>query len=518
MSFENLPSLEDILGLDFPYKEDYLKENLIKTKDIKVVLKKKNGEKKVISTTFLTEPLIRKSSLNICFDNLYSELEDIYSSYMMNTLSLDVWFEFIKDFKEEIEEYFQTIKNEPYVDQISLLSLKSRKLIQLFYVEYGFHYIEKLVKWKDFCDFKILREIKNYLQSWEFYSKKDVPFMIYDFKIKNWEYFFRYHFDMVRKGYTFHEMVNYVRIKESISFPKPEILSIPDSYFLFFSWKKISLQKNGKEIPLTENIVSSFFHDTSHFEDSTFWFRNHTSYTLFYDNIEQKDDTLYLEHKNMVDFRKGFLECPSFLIPTFFKERMRNFCMKKYPKIEDEIWSFLFSNTKTIFGRDLLKKCFSILGRVSKDYHFYQYHQSLLERIEKKYLRLKYLNVMSKYILFPEYDYQEKKVQEMIKKRWHEIYLFFQDDFFSFLFQENQVRPQFFLETIPFFRFPTQPLLKNIGKENLFEVLNKKKTYLSYFNIENILNIKLQENNTDKISDVPRKKLENYIKKYYDKN
>ena len=34
---------------------------------------------------------------------------------------------------------------------------------------------------------------------------------------------------------------------------------------------------------------------------------------------------------------------------------------------------------------------------------------------------------MSKYILFPEYDYQEKKVQEMIKKSWHEIYLFFQD-------------------------------------------------------------------------------------------
>ena len=518
MSFINLPSLEDILNLEIPYKEEFLKKVHIKSKEETITLNWK-GEKKIMKRTVLTEPFEKTPPMIICFEELYDELSDIYQSYMMNTLSLEIWYEFIKDFKEEIEEYYETIQNEFYSKQIDLLLQKKRKLIQLFYIEYGFYFIEKLVKWKEFCDLKILREIQNYLRSWEFYSKKDLPFMIYHFQIKDWEYFFKYHYYMVKSGFHFEKMVRYVEIKQNITLPKVQVYSIPSSYFSVFSWKKVSLKnRNGKDIPLTENIVRYFFHETSHFEDSTFWFHNHSPYTLYYDDIEQKDDTLYLEHKNLRDYKKGFLECPSNLIPSFFKEKIKDFCIQKYSSFREELWSFLHTNSKQVRGKDLLKKCFHILGRLSKDYHFYQYHPSFFEKIEKHYLSIKHIHMMSTSILFPEFDFQTKKVQDDIKKRWEKVFSFFQEELFSFLFEEEWNQSILFTDMIPFFQLPSISLLRNIGKDDLFQVLNKKKTYLSFFQMDFILNIKQTEKKERILLNESKDKLEKYIKKCMDTN
>ena len=518
MSFINLPYLENILNLDIPYKEDFFQEIDIKSKEENITLNL-NGKKKVMKKVVLLEPFEKTPPIVICYHELYSELGDIYQSYLMNTLSLDTWYEFINDFKEEIEEYNDSIQDEVYSRQIDLLLQKKRKLIQLFYIEYGFYYIEKLVKWKEFYDLKILREIKNYLRSWEFYSKKDLPFMIYHFQIKDWEYFFKYHYYMVKSGFNLEKMVRYVEIKQNISLPPVQILSIPFSYFSVFSWKKVSLKDiYKKDIPLTENIVRYFFHETSHFEDSTFWFHNHSPYTLYYDGIEQKDDTLYLEHKNLRDYKKGFLECPSNLIPSFFKEKIKDFCIQKYSSFQKELWSFLNTNSKSIYGKDLLKKCFHILGRLSKDYHFYQYHPSLFEKIEKQYLSMKYIHMIPTSILFPEFDFQTKKVQDDIKERWEQVFSFFQEELFSFLLGEEWNHLILYTDKIPFFQLPTISLLKNIGKEDLFQVLNKKKTYLSFFQMDFILNIKQSEIKKRILFDESKDKLEKYIKKCMDTN
>lgn len=518
MSFTNLPSLEDIINLDIPYKEEFFKEVDIQSKEETITLNWNSG-KHVIKRTVLTEPYPKKTPIIMCYHELYSQLGEIYQSYMMNTLSFDIWYEFIKDFKEEIEEYNESIQNEYYSKQIDLLLQKKRKLIQLFYIEYGFYFIEKLVKWKEFCDLKILREIKNYLRSWEFYSKKDLPFMIYHFQIKDWEYFFKYHYYMVKSGFDFEKMVQYVEIKLSLSIPPVQILSIPFSYFSFFSWKKVSLKnRNGKEIPLTENIIRYFFHETSHFEGSTFWFHNHSPYTLYYDGIEQKNDTLYLEHKNYRDSKKGFLECPSNLIPSFFKEKIKHFCIQKYPSFQDELWSFLNINSKSIYGKDLLKKCFHILGRLSKEYHFYQYHHSFFKKIEHQYLSIKHIHMMSKSILFPEFDYQTKKVQEEIKERWGQVFSFFKEELFSFLLNEEWNQSIMYIDMIPFYQLPSISLLRNIGKEDLFQVLNKKKTYLSFFQMDHILNIKPTEKREIILFNESKDKLEKYIKKCMDTN
>ena len=124
---------------------------------------------------------------------------------------------------------------------------------------------------------------------------------------------------------------------------------------------------------------------------------------------------------------------------------------------------------------------------------------------------------MSKHILFPEFDFQIKKVQEDIKERWGQVYSFFQEQLFSFLVEES-TSSIFFMDIISSFQLPTISLLKNIGKENLFNVLNKKKTYLSFFQMNHILEIKPKEEKKYILYNESKDKLENYIKKCMDTN
>lgn len=516
MFFKDLPKLEDIENLDIPFKDEFLKETEVKSHEIKITLPFSNNEKKIITRTVLTQPYPKKLPIVLCFGELFDELADLHKSYLMNVLPLHVWFEFFKDFKEEIEEYNLEIQNLYEIEQIQLLSQKKRELINLFYIEYGFYEIEKLVKWKESCDLKILRTIRNYLRSWESYSKKTLPYIIFHFEIKDWEFFFKNHFYMVKNGYNLEKMVRFVEIKQSITLPEIQVYTIPFSYYSFFSWKKISLRNHsGKNCPINESIVRYFFHENSHFEDSTFWFDNQTPFTLYYDDIEQKDDTLYQQHKNMIDFKKGFLQCPMSLIPYFHKNKIEKFCTQKYPYFKKELWSFLFSKSNQIYGKDLLKKCFSILGRLSKDYHFFQYHHSLHEKLQKQYLSIKYIHTMSKHILFPEFDFQSKNVQNQIKERWNQVYLHFQNEFFSFLLDENQQKSILYIDIIPSFQLPPMSLLKYIGKNELFNELNKKKTYLSFFQMDNVLNITSKKTKKKILFDESKEKLENYINKCF---
>ena len=104
------------------------------------------------------------------------------------------------------------------------------------------------------------------------------------------------------------------------SLPEIEMyVTFPSLIFLSFHGRRI-LKRKGEDIVFTQNIVSNFFHKHSHFEDNIFWFSNHSPFTLFYDGMEQKDD-IYLEHKNYSDYKKGFLDCPSNLIPLFLKRK-----------------------------------------------------------------------------------------------------------------------------------------------------------------------------------------------------
>ena len=131
---------------------------------------------------------------------------------------------------------------------------------------------------------------------------------------------------------------------------------------------------------------------------------------------------------------------------------------------------------------------------------------------------MKYIHMIPTSILFPEFDFQTKKVQDDIKERWEQVFSFFQEELFSFLLGEEWNHLILYTDKIPFFQLPTLSLLKNIGKEDLFQVLNKKKTYLSFFQMDFILNIKQSEIKKRILFDESKDKLEKYIKKCMDTN
>ena len=58
---------------------------------------------------------------------------------------------------------------------------------------------------------------------------------------------------------------------------------------------------------------------------------------------------------------------------------------------------------------EIYKKCFHILGRFSKEYHFYQYHHSLFQKMEYQYLSIKHIHRMSKDILSQNLNIKQKK-------------------------------------------------------------------------------------------------------------
>ena len=122
---------------------------------------------------------------------------------------------------------------------------------------------------------------------------------------------------------------------------------------------------------------------------------------------------------------------------------------------------------------------------------------------------------MSKHILFPEFDFQSKNVQNQIKERWNQVYLHFQNEFFSFLLDENQQKSILYIDIIPSFQLPPMSLLKYIGKNELFNELNKKKTYLSFFQMDNVLNITSKKTKKKILFDESKEKLENYINKCF---
>ena len=75
-----------------------------------------------------------------------------------------------------------------------------------------------------------------------------------------------------------------------------------------------------------------------------------------------------------------------------------------------------------------------------------------------------------------------------------------------------------YADIVPFFQLPTFSLLMNIGKENIFKVLDKKKTYLIFFQIDKILKIKSKETRKRILYNSSKEKLQNYIKKCIDNN
>jgi len=477
-------TLEEIEKVEIPNLERYFETNKIPTK--RVHLKMKNNEKIVIEVDKLvpTKHVPPKTPMQIISEQLKDILPEIYNSYMINTLSLEVWKDFINDFFEEIEEYYEEIIDEPYYRKNELLYQKLISLVHSFYIEYGFYEIEKLVKWKEFGNFEILRRIRDYCRNWESFSKKNLPSSIYYFQIEHWEYFFRNHSLFTKKMYDTEKMISKVLLWKPIFFPIRFISDIGNNYYSFFSWKKIILKSihNNNEIEITTYILEKFFHNDSHFEEDIFWLENEIPYYIYYDNEKISEIEYNIHKENHYNQKKGILQCPYHLVAKYHKERLKTFCINNL--LSDKLWNFLDSNSKQPF-QEILKKCFHILGRITKKYRFYQYHDTLSHYLENNYLVLNKLYSCPVSIVFPEYDIQTDSIKKEWNKQWNNTFSFFKEEILSFLFNDYH-DSSIYIEPIPFFKKKEY----TDNKEYIFSILNKRKTYYQYFSMKDLLMMK----------------------------
>lgn len=505
MSFLGGPLFDEIDKIEIPNLERYLENPKIPMKRVHVEFVHNN--QKVIEIDKLVpiknNPL--KTPIQIIYEHLKDILPEIYSSYMMNCLPLKIWKDFIKDFQEEIDEYYEEIREKPYWIKNELLNKKLIDIVHIFYIEYSFYDIEKLVKWKEYGTYEILRRIRNYCLSWESYSNKELPYYIYHFGIEHWEFFFQNHFRFTKKMFDMDKMFEKVNIWKPITFPVSLYSDVKD-YYSFFSWKKFEIKTlDEKDFELTKSFLSKYFHPDSHFENNIFWLENRVPYYIYYNN-EKINEIDYNNHKeNYRNEKIGILECPYHLIHTSHKEKIKDFCSKKL--LPQKIWNFLDSSSKQPL-KEILKKCFHILGRIYKGYGLYQYHDTLFYYLENNYLVLNKLYNSPNSILFPEYSFQKDSIKKIFIKKWEETFLFFQDEILSFIFKEEWDK-SIYIEPIPFFQ--NNNSLKE--KENIFSILNKRKTYYQYFSMKDILSIEKEEKKDNYIDNSSIIfEIDNYIK------
>lgn len=509
---QNPITVEELEKLEIPNLERHFENIKIPVKRFQFKLENKEGKTLIEIDKFIpTKHIPLKTPIQIVSEHLKEIIPEIHSSYMMNTLSLKVWQEFIKDFFEEIEEYYTEIIDEPYFMKNELLDRKLISLVHDFYIEYGFYEIEKLVKWKEYGDFEILRRIRNYCREWESFSNKNLPFYMYYFRLEHWDSFFKNHSQFTKKMYDTEKMVSKIIIWKPILFPT-RIYSSLGNYYSFFSWKKIVVKKEEEEVELTNHIIQNYFHEDSHFEKDIFWLKNEIPYSIYYDN-EKITEIEYNIHKQSYNNQKeGILKCPYHLLGKYHKERLKNFCIDSI--VSSKLWSFLDSNSKQPF-EEILKKCFHILGRIKKKYGFYSYHDTLSYYLEKNYLILNKLHSCPVSLLFPEYEIQNNDIKKEWKKRWNDVYSFFKEEIICFLFEESFDK-SIYLEPIPFFQ------KKDVSdpKEFIFSLLNKRKSYYPYFSMKDILKIEKEESTIEFIDNsFFICEIDNYIRKcIYNKN
>lgn len=519
---ENAAKLEDILKIPIPYTEELDETEFekfqkkvqkgkvnIPTEELEEHIakyyKRKNGtdnmwmykafpdpkehflDKKLES---LQEPPRQDQIFRDCFCILNDSLEQIYKQDFMNVLPLSNWEEFIKDFSSQMIDFIQTLDSSvPLVEKKRLAERRTFAAIGMFHFEYSFYNIHSIFKNKTMTDFQKIRAIRSFLTEWEFCNTLRQE--LKTFELEQWDYFFQLEDEYSFGRINFDRLMNMVTANRPLPFAPPELIQTNSNYYMFFGWKTISIRDLDNQIvPLSESIIQNYFHKDSHFENDIFWFLNVRPYIIYYDNKRANEES-YKSHKENMNVENSILKCPVKYIPKHDMDCLHTFCMTNFKC--QETWKFLQKAHSSISLEDLLRSCFNIIGRMSKKYDCSVYHYSLQEKMKRNLLNKKKLHKCNEKILFPELYFNQKNTRDAFAEVWKKSFQFFVSDFIDFFLNRKQTEV-LYIEKIPNFIQPTLDLTCYIGTDDLYTVLEKKKTYLEYFNTKSLF---VKHDNTD---------------------
>lgn len=426
----------------------------------------------------LREPPREDELLRHCFGILQYSLQTIYEQDFMKIIPLSYWKEFINDFTKQMIEFIGNFDaSVSSVEKYRKSEQRVYAIMGMFHFEYSFKTIWKIFTDTTLTDFQKLRSIRVFLKDWE------VPSEFFQFEMQHWKYFFEIEDDYSFGRVKLDKLIQTIIYKYPLRSIPIKIQDTDYDFYSFFGWKPISVcNVDNCEVPLTKGFIEDFFHCDSHFEENIFWLRNEIPYKIYYESNVGNEE-LFLSHKNEKNIERGILNCPVKHIPFHDICRIHSFCKKQYGC--NETWEFLLKISSSISMKELLEKCFNILGRLNRQYPSSEYHYSLQEKMEKNMLNRKKLHSCKDKILFPEFYFNDKETQALLTECWEKSFDFFVQKFLCF-FMKKEYNEVFYMERIPTFIVPPFDLTLFIGKEDLYVTLEKKKTYLNYFNTRNL--------------------------------
>ena len=454
-------------------------------------------------------------------------LESLYKYYLVDMAPISAWKDFIMDYEQNVWDEICSFQSDDFCIVKEPLYMRvqnmEKKMTEHFLFHHAFVVLENEFE-RGRNTFEKARFVRDVMK-----QCKNCPSEFLQFQHEHWECFFEIKHEIIKHRYE------WSKILSRISYLVPFETCIPKLYELSLEYYRLFMVDfECKDID--RFLLCHFSNKYTNVDDNgILWVRNEKPYSL---NIDGKpiDENSYASCLSMDISVDIFEKIPIDFFSGLDRSCLMNFCHSQAILVPFEVYHFVKSK-RTGVVMDVLKECFHIVARFSDNYIGKRYHKSLKQKVDHKMLVWKQLHLMPKTIMFPEFFFQTKEIQKEWDIYWNQSFVFFMESFLEHATLSkfsndvgNEYREQRKMELskeidilqkkqdssiVPFlygvsmkeirgeldrlairekcpfcppiFEMPTTLLKDYIGKEPMVVVLNKKKTYSKFFQIEDMV-------------------------------
>jgi hypothetical protein len=375
----------------------------------------------------------------------------------------------------DINEWVSILEN-AYYNEIMEMTTKQAQDI---YKSFGFRPIEIILNDNSLSDFEKVRKIRNIMISWKPYRYENEYYSdFFNFSLDDWKYFVKQFPIWIDTDINLLKMMTNMKMYQSKRQNKSGLYHVNYANYNNFPYNDIVIKNaENKIVSLTSPFIEGYFNNESHFEGENFWLNNSIPYSLYNTKGEVFTNKIFAEN--------SLLDCPWNCCPRNLKDKIKKLLYTKTP------FEYSFMKEKLNYEgkqpiKNVLKKYFNIIGRVSKDFPLASLHTSLIEKLKQNILNLSKIEDTSKQILFPEYYFQSSNVQKELDDIWKkseehffkkvEHYMF--DQFYNVFYTNEPPKGYRLIET---------DLTYFFEKKLLFDYITENKRYYKFINIDNLL-------------------------------